>query len=293
MATSSRETVRFVLSLISGSKILTNRLQNLDLLTGNDKIIRSYTTPSRPQSKNTTGDIMTGNDKIIRSYTTQTRPIAKNTSGSDILTANDKIIRSYTTQSRPQAKNASGSDILTGNDKIIRSYNTTSQQSRVRRASSTSAHHRPLMQGFSTSAVVKSSNVHAPANVQVSSIDNFIFPAPPSEPPRNPFEKLRVPLLPDNYAPNRSAGSPHALETPDILFIKEEEPRIVAAFPEDVSAMSEVVGDESRDMSLSDLTKMVKDKFVEVQEPGVLKSLFNDILDDVLGPKQGKAKLAH
>lgn len=262
-------------------------MQNLDLLTGNDKIVRSYTTTSRPQA-NTTGDILTGNDKIIRSYSTQTRPCA-NVSG-DILTANDKIIRSYTTkcQSRPQA-NTTG-DILTGNDKIIRSYTT---QSRLRRASSTSAHHRPLMQGFSTSAVVKSSSTYSPSNVQVSGIDNWVFPAAPAEPPRNPFEKLRVPLLPDNYAPNRAPGSPHALETPDILFIKEEEPRIVAAFPEDVSAMSEVVGDESRDVSLSDLTKLVKDKFVEVKEPGVLKSLWNDVLDDVFGQKSSDAKLAH
>lgn len=151
------------------------------------------------------------------------------------------------------------------------------------------------MQGFSTSAVVKSSNTYSPSNVQVSvnSIDNWVFPPSEAAPPLNPFEKLRVPLLPDNYAPNRAPGSPHALDTPDVVFMAAEEPRIVAAFPEDVSAMSEVVGDESRDMSLSDLTKMVKDKFVEVQEPGVLKSLLNDVLDDVFGQKQQNAKLAH
>lgn len=242
---------------------------------------------------------MTGNDKIIRSYTTQTRPQAKNTSGADILTANDKIIRSYTTSSRPQA-NTSG-DILTANDKIIRSYNTSTRsnitQSRIRRASSTSARHRPLMQGFSTSAVAKSTPTYSPSNVQVSRLDQWIFPAAPAEPPRNPFEKLRVPLLPDNYAPNRAPGSPHALDTPDIMMIKdaetEAEPRIIAAFPEDVAAMSEVVGDESVDMKLSDLTKMVKDRFEEVKEPGMLKSLFNDVLDDVFGPKQSGVKLAH
>lgn len=109
----------------------------------------------------------------------------------------------------------------------------------------------------------------------------------------NPFEKLRVPLLPDNYAPNRAPGSPHALDTPDVVLMQEAEPRIFAAFPEDVSAMSEVVGDESRDMSLNDLTKMVKERFEEAKEEGVLKSLWNDVLEDVLGQKSQNVKLAH
>lgn len=129
--------------------------------------------------------------------------------------------------------------------------------------------------------------------VSVNSVDNWVFPPSEAAPPLNPFEKLRVPLLPDNYAPNRAPGSPHALDTPDVVLIAEAEPRIVAAFPEDVSAMSEVVGDESRDMKLSDLTKMVKNRFEEVKEPGALKSLLNDVLDDVFGQKQQNAKLAH
>ena len=83
------------------------------------------------------------------------------------------------------------------------------------------------------------------------------------------------------------------MESPDVLLIKEELPRIVAAFPEDVSAMSEVVGDESRDVTLADLTRVVRDRFVEVKEPGLLESLWNDVLDDVLGKKQGGASLAH
>ena len=129
--------------------------------------------------------------------------------------------------------------------------------------------------------------------VSVNSIDNWVFPPSQASPPLNPFEKLRVPLLPDNYAPNRAPGSPHALDTPDVVLMQKAEPRIVAAFPEDVSAMSEVVGDESRDMSLNDLTKMVKERFEEAKEEGVLKSLWNDVLEDVLGQKSQNVKLAH
>lgn len=100
----------------------------------------------------------------------------------------------------------------------------------------------------------------------------------------NPFSKLRVPLLPDNYAPNRAPGSAHALDTPDVVYIKE---RVVAAFPEDVSTMTEVVGDFSKEISLGDLTKLVREKIakVEVKEATALRSLWNDVMEDLAGKK--------
>jgi len=69
----------------------------------------------------------------------------------------------------------------------------------------------PLMQGFRTSAPKQAAHDR-------STIDFFFFPEVPEPPPTNPFARLRVPLLPDNYSPDRSANSAMLSRLPTMLF---------------------------------------------------------------------------
>jgi hypothetical protein len=137
------------------------------------------------------------------------------------------------------------------------------------------------MQGFRTSA--PSAAAH-----DTSTIDFFTFPEIPDEPPINPFAKLRVPLLPDNYSPDRSANSAHAAEAFDAPLSKPEI-HIVAAHPERVApaALSEVVGNDGVDMDLSALTNGFSSTPLKtLKEPGVIKELLNGMVDDIFGAKQ-------
>ena len=139
----------------------------------------------------------------------------------------------------------------------------------------------PLMQGFRTSAPTQAAH-------DSSTIDSFTFPEVPDEPPLNPFARLRVPLLPDNYSPDRSANSVHAAEAFDAPLAKPEI-HIVAAHPEHVApaALSEVVGNDGVDVDLSSLTKEFNTKPLEVlEDPGVFKELFNGMIDDIFGAKK-------
>jgi len=137
----------------------------------------------------------------------------------------------------------------------------------------------PLMQGFRTSAPKQVAH-------DTSTIDFFYFPEVPEPSPANPFSKLRVPLLPDNYTPDRSADSPHAVETLDSS-VPPPEIHIVASHPEQVlpAAMSEVVGNDGLDVDLGELTSGFSSKpsSKEVKEPGVLKELWTGLVDDVFG----------
>ena len=124
------------------------------------------------------------------------------------------------------------------------------------RAFHASSNHRPTpstfkpippMQGFRTSAPKAAAH-------DSSTIDFFTFPEIPSEPPLNPFAQVRVPLLPDNYSPDRTAS--HAAEALDTPLLRPEI-HIVAAHPERVApaALSEVVGNDGLDVDLSALTQ--------------------------------------
>jgi hypothetical protein len=136
------------------------------------------------------------------------------------------------------------------------------------------------MQGFRTSAPKQAAR-------DSSTIDFFFFPEIPEAPPANPFSKLRVPLLPDNYTPDRSPGSINALETLDSA-VPGPEISIVAAYPEQVvpAALSEVVGNDGLDVSIESLTAGFSSKVAELKEPGMLKELWGSFMDDVLGPKK-------
>jgi hypothetical protein len=143
------------------------------------------------------------------------------------------------------------------------------------------------MQGFQTSAPNHRSG-------DASTIESFIFPDISQEPPANPIEKLRVPLLPDNYYPNRSADSFHAAEELDTAAPKSEI-SIIAAHPDTVlaTAMSEVVGNDGLEVDIGQLTSGFSDHVrEEVKEPGVLKELWTGIVDDILGATKPSPKLA-
>jgi hypothetical protein len=136
------------------------------------------------------------------------------------------------------------------------------------------------MQGFRTSAPKQAAH-------DKSTIDSFTFPEVPEPPPANPFAKLRVPLLPDNYNPDRSANSAHAVETLDSA-VPAPEIHIVASHPDSVlpAAMSEVVGNDGLDVDIGQLTAgFSSTSSQELKEPGIFKELWSGLIEDVLGAK--------
>jgi len=173
-------------------------------------------------------------------------------------------------------------DRLTAHD-ITRSHSTLGGHRPAVETSFPVFRNRPLMQGFRSSAPKQA--IH-----DSSTIDFFFFPEVPEPPPVNPFAKLRVPLLPDNYNPDRSPGSAHAVETLDEA-LPRPEIVIVSSHPEDVvpAALTEVVGNAGLDVDIADLTKVFQTKVENLKEDGVLHELWSGLLDDVLGPKPKKA----
>lgn len=139
----------------------------------------------------------------------------------------------------------------------------------------------PLMQGFRTSAPKQAAH-------DSSSIDFMFFPEIEAAPDANPFAKLRVPLLPDNYTPDRSLASAHAVESLDDA-VPRPEISIVAADSANVTAaaMTEVVDNAAIDVPLDSLTAGFSSTPVSQlqEEPSALKELWNGLVDDVFGVK--------
>lgn len=139
------------------------------------------------------------------------------------------------------------------------------------------------MQGFRTSAPKQ-------AALDSSTIDFFAFPDLAKE-PEDGFAKLRVPLLPDNFTPDRSADSAHALETP-VESIPRAEISVIAGHPEivlPVSFLTEVVGNEADEMDLSKLTAAFPDAVLQqLKEPGFLKEIWDSLVEGILGPKNAQ-----
>ena len=109
--------------------------------------------------------------------------------------------------------------------------------------------------------------------------------------------QLRVPLLPDNYYPARkSAAHQEALEPvmrPEISVMSGEDAHIAGP-----SAMSEVVDNHAMEIDPYNLTskvqaaasKMAGFTVEKMNEPGMLRELWNGLLDDLTGSKKvGKA----
>ncbi|RDW91186.1 hypothetical protein BP5796_02351 [Coleophoma crateriformis] len=143
----------------------------------------------------------------------------------------------------------------------------------------------PLMQGFRTSAPKQAAH-------DSSSIDFMFFPEIEAAPDANPFAKLRVPLAPDNYTPDRSVNSAHAVESLDDA-IPRPEISIIAAHPENVTAaaLTEVVDNAAIDVPLETLTAGFSSTPVSElkEESSSLKELWNGFVDDVFGGTKAKA----
>jgi len=170
---------------------------------------------------------------------------------------------------------------------LIRSYSTLRDHRPIPVGAAPAYRTRPLMQGFQTSAPKQAAH-------DTSTIDFFFFPPVPEPPPTNPFAKLRVPLLPDNYSPDRSAESAHAVETLDEA-VPRPEISIIASHPENVApaAMTEVVDNAGLDVDIAHLTAGFSSTVIDKpKEPGVFKELWSNMVDDIFGSKSHPPKVA-
>ena len=94
------------------------------------------------------------------------------------------------------------------------------------------------------------------ANLHTSSIDFFFLPCTTEY--SRPISKLRVPLLPDNFTPTRSADTGHAFETSDNAF-RLSELIVVASHPMNVSHASkcEVLCNDSSDAQTNQIASIL------------------------------------
>jgi len=135
---------------------------------------------------------------------------------------------------------------------------------------------RPLMQGFRTSAP-------RPAVGDTSTIDYFFFPEMDVESSSN--EHLRVPLLPDNYTPDRTQYPAEALDEA----VPHPEIHIIAAHPENVvpAALTEVVDNAGIEADVGALTSLFNGESTQAasKEPGVVKEVLGGMWADMFGGK--------
>ena len=143
---------------------------------------------------------------------------------------------------------------------------------------------------FNTSRSLKA--VNDSSTIDFAYMPQFTLDPSPGE------SQLRVPLLPDNFYPARKGvHQQDAMETvirPEISIISNDGTHMPSA-----SAMSEVVDNHAIDLDPFDLTSKVhaaasKITGVSVEklnEPGMIRELWNGLVDDLLGAKKvGKAQ---
>lgn len=106
-------------------------------------------------------------------------------------------------------------------------------------------------------------------------------------------EVLRIPLLPENFSPaRRSAAHQEAVEPvirPEISTVSGASTHIASP-----SAMSEVTDNHSIDLDPYELVHKVQTAAAkitglpveELKEPGVMKKLWDGLLDDLLGARK-------
>ncbi|MCJ1225428.1 hypothetical protein MMC12_002077 [Toensbergia leucococca] len=111
--------------------------------------------------------------------------------------------------------------------------------------------------------------------------------------PPAPTEIMRIPLLPTNFFPARkSAAHQEAVESvirPEISTTSADGTHIASP-----SAMSEVTDNHAMEIDPFDLTskvnaaaaKMTGIPVEKLKEPGVMKELWNGLLEDLLGSKR-------
>ncbi|KAI3390727.1 hypothetical protein diail_8775, partial [Diaporthe ilicicola] len=138
------------------------------------------------------------------------------------------------------------------------------------------------------------------AQADVSTIDFAVLPSReqlfPTVPEGDAFSRVRVPLLPDNFAPDRSAFAPEATDAP----LRAPEIVVMAADPSSVNAVSaltevEAFSPDGVELSFAHGYGGDGGRGDAAQEEtyagGMLKDLWAGLKDDILGPA-GQAKPA-
>ncbi|KAJ9156508.1 hypothetical protein NKR23_g852 [Pleurostoma richardsiae] len=168
-----------------------------------------------------------------------------------------------------------------------RSSNDASESSR--RMTTTTSHRPlpnpnrmniPLMQTFHTSP-------RTAARLDTSAVDFAVLPSLDAASPE-PQPALRVPLLPDNYSPDRTGFAPEVQDGP----LPAPQISVVAASPDVVlpaSALTEVegMGVDGVELSFAHAPEPAKG---QGPEGGMLRDLWKGLVEDVFG---GESKAKH
>ncbi|KAJ2990354.1 hypothetical protein NUW58_g2998 [Xylaria curta] len=194
-----------------------------------------------------------------------------------------KLARSITTTAQPSTLTSSkaAAPLSRKYADLLKERNTDPDHSRrLYTRSSILPYPQPrkmrLMQTFSSTATPTATS---------KSVDNIVFPGSAvfDGASQDPFNSLRVPLLPDNVMFQHTPEAPEAFDVvPEIS--------IVAANPDLVSpaALTEIEGMGMDGVEL----KFIHDAESSEQEPGMLTDLWRGLVDDVLGQQSSKGKLA-
>lgn len=170
---------------------------------------------------------------------------------------------------------------------MSRSHSTLPTRRAIPTTTATAYKSRPLMQTFHTSPSTSSAH-------DSSTIDFFYFPEVPGPASNDSFARIRVPLLPDNFAPDRSSSSLNAVEAVDEA-VPRPEINIVSSHPRDVAAvaMTEVVGNEALGVDMEQLVAGFTGRTKpEGQEKGTFRVFWEGLLDDLFGAKSPKMTAA-
>jgi hypothetical protein len=135
------------------------------------------------------------------------------------------------------------------------------------------------MQPFTSSAA-------RAAQADPSTIDFAVMPSWQSlqDPEVDPYSRMRMPLLPDNYlARNAPEVSDAPLPMPEIS--------VIAAHPEDVATISALTEVEGMGVDGVEL-RFAHDAPAPEPEPGMLTDLWKGLVEDVFGESKHKGKLS-
>ncbi|KAI1007259.1 hypothetical protein K3495_g963 [Podosphaera aphanis] len=136
----------------------------------------------------------------------------------------------------------------------------------------------PMTQNFRTSVPER-------ASYDNSTIDFCFFPLL-LDSSGSDYDNPRVPLLPDNYTPNRSLHSTLLTDSLDTA-LPEPEISIVASHPEHSlpAAISETFDNDGLDLNLSGLIAPATNQTSEIPEDSILKGLWHGVIEDIIAPK--------
>jgi hypothetical protein len=124
---------------------------------------------------------------------------------------------------------------------------------------------------------------HLPSTAQLA-----LDPSAPDD--SDPFSRLRVPLLPDNFEPDRSqldGHSPEELDGP----IAPAEISVIAAHPEQVvpAALTEVVGVDPDGLELSFVHEGEEQQQSVGAEGGMVRDIWAGLMEDIFGSSKTTA----